>query len=125
MDKKVGIEKIKAILSMGSMALLSIQHFVGLFADNVSVSYLPLAITFFTIFIGTLGEESTKAIKWVALFGTIIIVLPGCILYTIQTYSINIPENVYTAYIKIIFCIIGVLALVLSIMFIKRIRELE
>lgn len=46
-EKKIGIDKIKAVLSMASMALLSIQHFVGLFADGVRVSYIPLVNYFF------------------------------------------------------------------------------
>lgn len=52
-EKKIGIDKIKAVLSMTSMVLLSIQHFVGLFANSVNISYIPLSITFLTIFISS------------------------------------------------------------------------
>lgn len=87
-EKKVSIDKIKAILSMVSMALLAIQHFVGLFADNVNVSYIPLSITFLTIFIGTMDADKMKGIKWVSLTATVLIVLAGCIIYTVQNYGI-------------------------------------
>lgn len=124
-EKKVSIDKIKAILSMVSMALLSIQHFVGLFADNVNISYIPLSITFLTIFIGTMDADKTKGIKWVSLIATVLIVLAGCILYTVQNYSINIDESIHSVYIKIMFICIGFLSLILSILYIKRMCELE
>lgn len=124
-EKKIGIDKIKAVLSMASMALLSIQHFVGLFADSVNISYIPLSITFLTIFIGTMGADKTKGIKWVSLVATVLIVLAGCILYTVQNYGISINENIYSVYIKIMFGCIGVLSLILSILYIKQISELE
>lgn len=124
-EKKISIDKIKAMLSMVSMALLSIQHFVGLFADNVNISYIPLSVTFLTIFIGTMGANKTKGIKWVSLVATVLIVLAGCILYTVQNYSINIDESIYSIYIKIMFICIGLLSLILSILYIKRICELE
>lgn len=123
--KKVSIDKIKAILSMVSMALLSIQYFVGLFADNVNISYIPLSITFLTIFIGTMDADKTKEIKWVSLIATVLIVLVGCILYTVQNYSININESIYSVYIKIMFICIGLLSLILSILYIKQMCELE
>lgn len=126
-EKKIGIDKIKAVLSMASMALLSIQHFVGLFADGVRVSYIPLSITFLTIFIGTIDTDKTKGIKYMSLVATVLIVLAGCILYTIQNYGININESsiIYGGYVKIMFGCIGVLSLILSILYIKRIIELK
>lgn len=124
-EKRIGIDKIKAILSTVSMALLSIQHFVGLLADSVSVSYIPLSITFLTIFIGTMDADKVKGIKWVSLVATVLIILMGCIVYTVQSYGITIDENIYGVYTKIMFGCIGVLSLILSILYIKRICELE
>lgn len=124
-EKKISIDKIKAVLSMASMALLSIQHFVGLLADSVNISYIPLLITFLTIFIGTMDADKTKGIKWVSLVATVLIALAGCVLYTVQNYGISINESIYSVYIKIMFGCIGVLSLVLSILYIKRISELE
>lgn len=48
----------KFLLATGVVALIII-------ADNVSISYIPLSITFLTIFIGTMGEDKTKGIKWI------------------------------------------------------------
>ena len=124
-EKKIGIDKIKAVLSMASMALLSIQHFVGLFADSVNISYIPLSITFLTIFIGTMGADKTKGIKWISLIATVLIVLCGCIIYTIQGYGIYIDDKFNKIYIKVVFGCIGVLSLILSILYIKRICELK
>jgi hypothetical protein len=124
-EKKISIDKIKAILSMLSMALLSIQHLVGLIADNASVSYIPLTITFLTIFISSLDTKETKWIRKTSFAATVLIVLPGCILYTIQSYGISINESVYGKYIKVMFLCIGLLSLILSVLYIKRIRELK
>lgn len=124
-EKKISIEKIKAVLSMVSMALLSIQHFVGLLANDISISYIPLSITFFTIFIGTIGTNKFKEIKWVSLVATVLIVLFGCIIYTMSGYDISVHENLNKIYIKIMFGCIGALSLALSVLYVKRIRELE
>ncbi len=124
-EKKIGIDKIKAILSMASMALLAIQHFVGLAADSVSVSYIPLSITFLTIFIGTMDVEKETGIKWVSLAASVLIILIGCIVYTVQSYDIAVDENIYIVYTKFMFGCIGALSLALSILYVKRIRELE
>lgn len=124
-EKNISIDKIKAVLSMASMALLSIQHFVGLFAESVNVSYIPLSITFLTIFISTVGADKTKGIKRLSLAATVLIALAGCILYTVQNYGISIKENIYIVYVKIMFFCIGVLSLFLSILYIKRINELK
>ena len=40
-------------------------------------------------------------------------------------YDIIVDENLNKIYIKIMFGFIGVLSLVLSVLYIKRIRELE
>ena len=124
-EKKIGINKIKAVLSMVSMALLSIQHFVGLFAASVNISYIPLSITFLTIFIGTIDKDEMKVIKWVSLVGTVLIALAGCILYTVHNYGIGVNKSIYGIYIKIMFGCIGVLSLSLSILYMKRITELQ
>lgn len=124
-EKKIGTGKIKAVLSMVSMALLAIQHFVGLFADSVNVSYIPLLITFLTIFIGTMDTDKTKGIKWVSLLATGIISLAGCIVYTVQNYNISIGESIHSIYTKIMFGCIGVLSLSLGVLYVKRISELE
>lgn len=124
-EKKISVEKLKAILSMLSMAVLSIQHFVGIFADGVKVSYIPLTITFVTIFIGSIDMDKIKGIKWLSLIGAVLISLPGCIIYTVLNYGINIDANFDGIYTKIMYGCIGVLSLLLSILYIKRIRELE
>lgn len=122
-EKNISIEKIKAILSMISMALLAIQHFVGLFANEINISYIPLSITFFTIFIGTIGVNKIKAIKWISLLTTVLIVLFGCIVYTISGYDIIIEETIHKIYMKIMFGCIGVLSLILSILYVRQICE--
>ena len=124
-EKKISIAQIKAILSMVSMALLAIQHFVGLIANNISVSYIPLSITFLTIFIGTMGIDKEKGIRCISLIATVLIILAGIIIYTVQGYGINIDEKCYNFYVKIMFGCIGLLSLILSILYIKRISELK
>lgn len=124
-NNKISVDKIKALLSTLSMALLAIQHFVGLLADSISISYIPLLITFLTIFIGAMDTDKIKEIKWVSLFAAILIILTGCILYTIQQYGININDNINNIYTKIMFGLIGILSLVLSILYVKQICELE
>lgn len=124
-DKKISIEKIKAVLSMASMALLSIQHFVGLLAESIDVSYIPLSITFFTIYIGSMDVDEEKVIREVSLAATVLIVFLGCILYTALSYGIVINGEFDACYTKVMFAIIGILSLILSILYIKRIRELE
>ena len=123
--KKIGIDKIKAILSILSMALLTIQHFVGLFAENINVSYIPLSITFLTIFVSAMDTEGTDGIKKMSLATTILLVLSGCILYTIQNYGIHIDKNIYDAYNKVMFFLIGALSLTLSILYVKHLTKLE
>lgn len=108
----------KFLLATGVVALIII-------ADNVSISYIPLSITFLTIFIGTMGEDKTKGIKWISLIATVLIVLCGCIIYTIQGYGIYIDDKFNKIYIKVVFGCIGVLSLILSILYIKRICELK
>ena len=56
-EKTFSVEQIKAVLSVLSMAVLSIQHFVGLLATTVSISYIPLSITFLTIFVGSWDKK--------------------------------------------------------------------
>ena len=72
-----------------------------------------------------MDADKTKGIKWVSLIATVLIVLAGCILYTVQNYSINIDESIHSVYIKIMFICIGFLSLILSILYIKRMCELE
>jgi hypothetical protein len=124
-EKKISIAQIKAILSMVSMSLLAIQHFVGLIANNVSVSYIPLSITFLTIFIGTMGTDKEKGIRLISLIATVLIFLAGIIIYTVQGYDISVDEKCYKIYVKIMFGCIGLLSLILSILYVKRISELK
>lgn len=120
-DNTISIEKIKACLSMLSMAVLSVQHIVGLWADKVQVSYIPLVITFFTIFIGTLGTNS-KAIRICSLIGFVIIGLPGMIMYMISYHKIDVSsfEPIYT---KILYGGIGGITLILAMLYIKKMNE--
>lgn len=124
-ENKISIDKIKAILSMASMALLAIQHFVGLFADKIYISYIPLSITFLTIFINSISVRKMEGIRKISLIATILIILAGCILYTIQNYGISINKHIYGIYVKIMFGCIGTLSLFLSILYTKQINELE
>lgn len=124
-EKTISIDKIKAILSMLSMTILTIQHFVWIFTDDKNISYIPLVITFMTIFISSLDEEELKGIKWVALTAVILIGLSGCIIYTVISAGIVINVKFNEIYTKIMFGFIGMFCFILSILYIKRIRELE
>ena len=124
-EKKISIQQVKAILSMISMALLAIQHHVGVLADNISVSYIPLVVTFVTIFIGAMDMENSRGIKRVSLIATVLVALAGCIIYTIQSYGIKMDDDIYKLYIKGMFLGIATLSLLLSILYIKRICELK
>lgn len=126
-EKKISIniEAIKAGLSMASMAVLCMQHFVGFFAANVKVAYIPLAITFMTFFIGNIGNEETKVIKWVSLGAFGLITISGCVKYFLMNYNISIEGNIEALWTKIMFGLIGVISLILSILYVKRIRQLE
>ncbi len=124
-DYKISIYKIKAILSMVSMSLLSIQHFVGLFADGLDVSYIPLSVTFLTIFIGSMDADKMKDIRRVSLFLTILVAFSGCVLYTVNSYDISVDKGLHLFYNKFLFGCIGFFSLFLSILYIKSIRELE
>ncbi len=124
-EKNISITKIKALLSMISMALLAIQHFVGLFVDDISISYIPLSVTFLTIFIGSMEASKEKGIRIVSLIATVLIILAGVIIYNIQSYDINMNEKCFAFYLKGMFSCIGGLSLILSVLYIKRIIELE
>lgn len=121
----IKIDIIKSILSTLSMAVLAIQHFVGLFAKGISVSYIPLTITFLTIFLATVETKEAKGIRRVSLIASVVMALVGCIIYTIVTYGIVIDTNIQQIYIKIMFGFIGVMSLILSILYIKRITEIK
>lgn len=124
-EKTVSTEKIKVCLLTCSLAILVVQHIVGLFAETIEVSYIPLMITFFTNFIATMDDEKTKAIKWVSLFGFIIMSLSAMVIYTLNQNKIVIPQNADIVYKKILFAIIATIAFVLCILYIKRICELN
>lgn len=121
MDNKISTERIKSVLSMISMALLAIQHIVGIFAENVNISYMPLSITYFTIFISSYGDKKCKVIGKTSLLGVIVIVLAGVIMITLSNYGISISAKKNEIYTKIMFGFIGVISLILSILYIKRI----
>lgn len=124
-EKTFSVEQIKAVLSVLSMAVLSIQHFVGLLATTVSISYIPLSITFLTIFVGSLDKKENTWIKRISLIATGLIILSGCIIYTINIYGISMNTTLFSIYTKLMFLCIGVLSLILSILYVKRVRELE
>lgn len=124
-EKSISIAKIKTLLSIISMALLAIQHFIGLFADDISISYIPLSVTFLTIFIGSIEISKEKGIRIVSLIATVIITLAGVIVYNIRNYDINMNEKFFVFYLKIMFLCIGVLSLALSVLYIKRFSELK
>lgn len=123
-EKTFSVELIKAVLSMLSMAALAIQHFVGVMAKEVNISYIPLSITFFTIFVGALDKKENKGIAYVSLIATSLIVLCGCIVYTFNIYGITMDATVVAGYNKIMFLSIGILSLILGILYVKRVREL-
>lgn len=123
--KEYSIDLLKAILTMFSTALLAVQHIVGLFAKNIEISYIPLSVTFLTIFIGSLGTDESKWIKRLSLIITILIVTCGCVIYSINGYNINMNEQYYFYYKKVVFFIIGILSLMLSITYINKICGLK
>lgn len=114
---------IKSVLSMISLAVLAIQHYVGLWADNIQVSYIPLLITFSIIFTNTLGESSLKVIRYISLLGMICIAIAGIILYTMSGYEISLSLVAEQRYNRVLFFIIGTVSLSLSIFYVKRICE--
>ncbi len=119
--KKISLEVIKSFLSMCSLSILAIQHYTGLFANNIQVSYIPLLITFSTIFINTLGENDLKIIKNISLVGAASVALSGIIFYTLDGYNINLGLQIQQKCYKILFAIIGTVSLALSIFYIRRI----
>lgn len=123
-NDKVSIDMIRAILSMLSMALLAIQHLVGICAENVHISYIPLFVTFLTVFISAWGVNGETWISRVSLFTTMIIMFSGIIVYYISEYNIDMYAN-FGFYTKLMYAIIGILSLVLSILYIKRITEIK
>lgn len=122
--KKVSMDAIKAILSMVSMAVLSIQHFMGAISDKNSIAYISLSITFLTIFIGNWGK--TKGIKIISLITCFFVFFCGIILYYINDYGIinNSYENFAKIYEKVISGIIGVFSLTLCILYAKELSKL-
>ena len=124
-ENKINVNKIKVGLSSISMGVLAIQHLVGLFSAFPNVSYIPLSVTFFTIFFGTIGIKETKEIKWVSLITTLIIVLVGCILFYMHSYEIPVSQKVNLYLAKCMFAIIGIAALILCVLYVKRMQELE
>lgn len=119
-NKKISVEKIKATLAMISMSLLTIQHWVGILAKDISISYIPLVVTYLTIFINSYSDEKSKGIKITSLTGIIVIAFAGVIMYTLSNYEIRVNATVNGIYTKIMFGIIGVISLILSILYIKR-----
>ena len=119
--KKISLEVIKSFLSMCSLSILAIQHYTGLFANNIQVSYIPLLITFSTIFINTLGENDLKIIKNMSLVGAASVALSGIIFYTLDGYNINLGLQIEQKCNKILFAVIGTVSLALSIFYIRRI----
>lgn len=120
----VSLEKIKVILSIASLAILTVQHFTCMFIDTVKISYLPLSITFFTYFINSIGIKKMNQIKYVSLSGTIYLALIGIILNTFNTYDIQFPISVEIIYRKIMFAILGGLSFWLDILYVKRLVDI-
>lgn len=124
-DITISNEKLKAVFSVISTAFLAIQHFVGLFADKISISYIPLTVTFFTIYIGSMGRKELRLIRYVSCFAGILILLSGVIIYTIFSYHISLQGSIYNCYLRIMFFCIGVLSLFLGILYVKRVVEIK
>ena len=126
MEKKnISIEKLKAIISMLSTGVLALQHFVGLFAEDIKISYIPLTITFVSFLVGVLGEKDTKPIFYVSLGGTALLVICGCITSMINEYGIILSENANLIYVRIMYFLIGSISFVLSALYIKNIIKIK
>lgn len=124
-DKKISVEQLKSVLVIVSMALLTIQHGVGLFAKENSISYIPLLVSFVTIFVGTIGDDSAKYIRNVALAASFLIFVAGCIIYTINLNDIEISAIIIFYYQKIMYGFISVFSLLLSILYVKQLSKLN
>lgn len=124
-NKKVSINKIKAIVSTVSMALLFIQHMVGLLADTAQITYIPLLITFVTIFISSWDVTGERWIYRVSLAGAILMLVLGFIEYTLFTDGIEVADDIRKIYIQIVYCGISIISLTLSKLYTKRIHEVE
>lgn len=124
-ETKISVNKIKVGLSSVSMGILAIQHLVGFFSGSPTVSYIPLSVTFFTIFVGTIGLKETNLIKRASLLTTIFIALVGCILFYMNSYGIQVGEKCNLCIGKFMFLVIGLASLLLCILYVKRMQELE
>lgn len=125
-NKNISIEKIKSVVSMLSMTVLTIQYGIGMFTKEINIPYIPLIITFITIFINTLNNEEIKWIRITSFIGAIIIAISGCIIYTICfVYEMDISDKINTYYSKTLCGIITIITLILSILYAKRTHEIE
>ena len=105
------------------MALLFIQHTVGLLDDTAQITYIPLLITFVTIFISSWNVTGEEWIYRVSLAGTILMLVLGFIEYTLFTDGIEVADNIRKIYIQIVYCGISIISLALSILYTKRMHE--
>lgn len=120
-DKTISIEKIKAALSVASLAVLTVQHSVALFNADAEISYIPLSITYLTIFINTLGEKKMKLIQRLSLSGFVLVALSGLVIYTVAGNELVLNEVVEQWRRIIMFLGIALISLGLCILYIKRI----
>lgn len=123
-NEKISIEKLKSALSIISMGLLSIQHFVGMFAPSIKVAYIPLCVTYFTIFINSLGNKNSKFLKGMSMISFLIVFIVGIIIYYIKDYGIKI-QNINLIINKGMYMIIGINSLALAILYIWKLIRSE
>ena len=112
-------EKIIAFLSVISMSVLCLQHFWGIFAENIQVSYVPMIITFVTIAVNEADSayDKKKEIIIPAAIASIMLFVIGVSVVTAGGYGIEIEHKFL---IKGIYIAITILALILAIFEIKK-----
>lgn len=123
-NEKISLEKLKSALSIFSTGLLAIQHFVGVFAPNIKVAYIPLCVTYFTIFINSLGDKNSKALRIMSMISFSIILIVGITIYYIGDYGIKV-QNINFMINRGMYVIIGISSLVLAILYIEKLTRSE
>jgi len=126
-EDSIKIEKIKYFLSSLSMAVLAIQHLIGIFAkpDNIHISYVPLIITFSSFFIGSLESDKMKGIKYISAFGIFLVALVGIIILLLSEQGIKISGTTDIIINRVMFGFIGVISLILAILYVIRLPKVD
>lgn len=126
-EKSIKIEKIKYFLSALSMAVLAIQHLIGIFAkpDNIHISYVPLIITFSSFFIGSFESDKMKNIKFMSAFGAISVSMVGIILLVLSEQDIKISVTADIIINRVMLGFIGVISLILAILYIIKLPKVD